>query len=1005
MSHLRLFDEPGPRWFTIAANRPFVTDLAQGLFEALAHLGPETLSQTLVLTPTRRGARSLTDAFLKVTERRPLLPPQIRPLGDLDEGEAPFEPGDLVVDLPTAISPLRRRFELIALVKAHEKTLERELNVSSALDLADALGGFLDSLQIEEITVGDGLSNLVSAELAEHWQMSQVFLDLALEAWPKRLAELGLMDISARRVALLTALAEKWAETPPPGFLVAAGSTGTAPATRRLLGVIAKAPLGAVVLPGLDLNLDLQAWTGIHGEDGEQHPQGAMKRLLDSVGLDRSQVRPWPVGSRGTAAGHWRRQVINEALRPPKATADWLKAIEDLKAEGEKDGVDPFAEGLKGLSLVTARTEDQAATAAALLLREVLETEGKTGALVCPDQALSRRIATKLTRWGIEVDSSAGIALSGTPAGRLAGLVAEAVVDSLNPIRILAILKHPLVSLNREPEARQLLLADLEREALRGPRPRNLAAMLGKLSKYADAQDLLSDYQAAMDRAILAADGAPGEAARGLAEALEALARTASGDTGKLWAGPGGDALSKLLATLIDDSQGLPEATPRAFAELLKTLLAKEPVRTGGGTHPRLHILGAIEARLTRADRLIIAGLEEGVWPQAAPVDPFLSRPMRKALGLPSPERRVGLAAHDFAQAACAEEVILLHCERRNGSPTLKSRWLWRLETLVKGAGSSLTPHPDLKAWAETLDAAGPYAPAKRPAPAPPQADRPRELAVTRIETLTRDPYAIWARDILKLYPMDRPDESVDVRARGTAIHAAFERFAKTYPDALPDQSSQIFLGYYLEALAEAGMPEDAMVREKALGAQIGVWVAEFEAERRADGRKLIVEPKGSHTFNLPGGAFTVTARADRIEIDPAGMGHILDYKTGSPPSPTLVKAGYAPQLTLTAAILAHGGFKDLGPHLSSELAYIKITGRKPAGSVIRAGGEKDLDFPQMAESALEGLGRLIMRYDDPARPYLSRTNPPLGKSYPGDYDHLARVFEWSSQEEEVEET
>ena len=293
---LKLFDHSGPRWFNIPAHRPFVADLAQGLFDALSSLGPEALSQALILTPTRRGARALIDAFVGASGGRAILPPQIRPLGDLDEGEAPFEPGDLAVDLPAAISPLRRRFELISLVVSHQDKLRRELDASQALELGDALGSFLDSLQIEEVTAADGLADLVSAELAEHWHVSREFLEMALDAWPKRLAELGLVDVSARRVALLRALAEQWDASPPQGVLIAAGSTGTAPATADLLTVIARAPQGAVVLPGLDEGLAEEAWREIKAGDpqGEQHPQGAMKRLLERAGLVREDVQTWP---------------------------------------------------------------------------------------------------------------------------------------------------------------------------------------------------------------------------------------------------------------------------------------------------------------------------------------------------------------------------------------------------------------------------------------------------------------------------------------------------------------------------------------------------------------------------------------------------------------------------------------------------------------------------------------------------------------------------------------
>lgn len=1010
-----LFERPGPRWFTIPAHRPFADDLALGLHRALSPRGPEALADAVVLTPTRRGARALADAFVRAGGGRAILPPQMRPLGDLETGEPPFEPGDLALDLPAAIDPLRRRFELARLVKAHETDLKRDLDAAAALELADALGGFLDSLQIEEIDPSGRLDDLVGADQAEHWAISRDFLQTALEAWPRRLAELGVADVSARRVLLLRRLAEQWDARPPRNVLVAAGSTGTAPATAALLAVVARAPQGAVVLPGLDLDLADPAWRVA----GEQHPQGAMRRLLQRSGVERREVGVWPVSAAPDFRGRWRRRIVNEALRPPEKTDDWLEQIAALRAEGADDGVDPFVAGLSGLSLVDARHEEEAATVAALALREALETPGRTAALVTPDPTLARRVMARLARWDVVPDSSAGVALAGAPAAVLARLLTRLAGDPLDPVALLAVLKHPYAALGLAPEDLDRRRRALELWGLRGPRRADWPALEAKIGRAerasederADALSLclrLQGVLAPLSAAFADGPAAVGEAALALARVLEAVAADEAGSAGRLWSGHGGEALSRLLAGLIDGSDGLPPVSARGFADLLFKLVSGETVRVGGATHPRLRILGAIEARTTRADLLVVAGLEEGVWPQGAPVDPFLSRPMRAALGLPPPERRIGLAAHDFAQAACAPEVILVHAERREGAPSVKSRWLWRLETLVGGAKDSrgeplrLPGRPELLDWARALDAAGDYRPAPRPAPLPPLADRPRNMAVTRIEALTRDPYAVWARDILRLYPLDAPDQAVDARARGTAIHTAFETLARDWPRELPPDAAAVFQRLYVEALRDQGMPEEALARETALAREAGAWVAALEADRRADGRAIHVELKGEMTFPAPGGDFTLTARADRIEIDPDGFGHILDFKTGKAPSQKEVDTGFSPQLTLTAAILMAGGFEGLGRPRPGDLTYLEVTGRKPAGKVeVRAlAGEAS---EEAARLALEGARKLVAQYDDPARPYLSRIAPQFLKARVSDYDHLARVFEWSTSGDEGE--
>lgn len=993
-----LFDSPPPRWRTIAAHRPFLDDLAAGLHASLSTGGPEALADAVVLTPTRRGARALAEAFVAVSGGQALLLPQIRALGDLEEGEPPFEPGDLALDLPPAVSPLRRRFELARLVVEHQHDLKRTLDAAAALDLADALAGFLDALQIEERDDPDAVERLVEGELAKHWEISAKFLAIAQREWPRRLEDLGLVDVAARRTALLRALADRWRDDPPGSALIAAGSTGAAPAEADLLAVIASAPRGLVVLPGLDQELADDAWAQV----GEAHPQGALKRLLERARVGRADVLPW-ISGRGTddpARGRARRRVLNEALRPPEATADWLALIGRL-------GPGLIAEGLEGLTVLCARNEEDAAAQAALLLREALEEPGRTAALVTPDPALARRVSARLARWGIAADSSAGSPLSASPAGSLMSLVAAAVMDPLDPALLLAIAKHPLARLGLPELSRERALRDLERKGLRGPRPPSWTALATRLQPrdteppepLEKARALADALRAAIDHAgaPFASGLASAQAAlRALAEAMEMIATDGDGRLGDLWAGAGGEAAAALAASVIDEGAALPPTTSHGFAQLVEGLVLREVVRTGGNAHPRLRILGLIEARLIRADRLVLAGLEEGTWPRAPATDPFLSRPMRNALGLPPPERRTGQAAHDFAQAACAPEVTLIHAERRDGQPAVKSRWLWRLETLARGAGVGLPSRPEVAAWARGLDA--PVAPpppslaaAPRPSPTPPAAVRPRELAVTRIETWLRDPYSTYARYVLRLKPLDRPDAPVEAMARGSAIHRAFERYARKQAEDPPPGAPE-FEAMLIEALAEEGMPQPRMARERALARRLSGWVVEFERRRR-EGASVLVESEGKWSFAAPGGPFTVTAKADRLEARVGGV-DVMDFKTGSTPSAKQVRSGFSPQLTLTAAIIAHGGFEPLGVSQPGDLIYVRVTGRgEGAEAQVRAaGGGESAD---LAARALQGLAEHVARFDDPATPYLSWTAPQFIGRRGSDYDHLARLWEW----------
>jgi len=437
-------------------------------------------------------------------------------------------------------------------------------------------------------------------------------------------------------------------------------------------------------------------------------------------------------------------------------------------------------------------------------------------------------------------------------------------------------------------------------------------------------------------------------------------------------------------------------------------MLAAEVVRTGGAAHPRLFILGAIEARLARADRMILAGMEEGVWPRGAPIDPFLSRPMRKALGLPPPERRIGLSAHDFAQSACAPEVVLLHTERRGGQPSVKSRWLWRLETLVGGAGHALPGRPDILAMARALDAADAapppaLSPAPRPAPVPPVHLRPRRLSVTRIEEWVRDPYATYARFILGLEALARPDERVDARLRGTAIHAALEQFAVAWPTLDPATAGAAFVDLYLDQLRDGGMPDAALAREVVLARNVAAWAVGFESERRSDGAAILIEQRGVMEIDAPREPFRLSARADRLELH-EGRLTVMDFKTGAAPTWKQVRTGFSPQLSLTAAIARAGGFPGLGTPEPGQLLYVTVTGRRPpAQEFDRSGDAQKTDAQPIAttvDDALEGLNRLIGTYERPDQAYVSRSAPQFAQRAFSDYDHLARVREWSVADE-----
>jgi len=993
MNGADIFARPGPRWFTIPSGRCFLDDLARGICESL----DDRLSTAQILTPTRRGARAMARSFSQQARHGALLLPQIRAIGDLDEGEPPFDLEALALDLPPALSPLRRRFELARLITAaYDGPEGRDVSTKLALELADSLAGFFDSLALEEIDATDKLDSLVLGlgedqyvleAWAEHWQVSAKFLNVAVRAWPERLAELGLMDPSRRQVTLIRRLVDQWTEYPPHTPLILAGTTGSAPSMADLMHIVASAEQGAVVLPGLDLHLDEAVWAQIE----DSHPQGTMKRTLDRHKVRRDQVHTWPASMEADRKGDARRRLLNEALRPAEATKDWLAQIATLKAE---EG-DTLTEGMKGLSEIHTARDEEAASVIALLMRETLETPDKVAALITPDISLSRRVAARLSRWGLQPDSSAGEPLSGSLTGRFLLDVLALLETPHDPVRLLSLFNHPYGRFTGHAG-----LYGLEKRALRGATPisaETIAHLLatpdhaGRIDQ--NAIDLWADYLAIMmpARAEIPTD-------LGLAVSrIVGLAENLAADDGQvLWSGAPGLQASELLAELIRESAGFPVSGVREVSDILTHLINQGKVRTGGNTHPRLLILGAIEARLVKADRLILAGLEEGVWPQAPALDPFLSRPMRQKLGLPTPERRTGLSAHDFVQAAAAPEVFLITRHRREGEPQVASRWLWRLQTLCDGAGLKIPADDRYLDCARAMDAGlkikpPTLKPAVRPAPRPPVAVRPMSMPVTQVEVFVRDPYAIYARQILDLKPMDRPNEPVEARQRGTAIHKSLERFAES--GVLGDEGVRRLTAMLEEELAETHLSPAQMALQRPLLAGMAREFVAFETKRRAARPRLVIEQQGELKLSTSRGAFNLTAKSDRIEVRDDGV-DILDFKTGQPPSARAVAAGFYPQLTLTAAILRHGGFAGIAREKPvGDLLYVQVTPDKTATRNAVQRGENASD---LAEKALASFRKRLDDYADPDKPYLSWTAPQFQKVRGGDYDHLARLYEWS---------
>ncbi|MFT9315198.1 MAG: double-strand break repair protein AddB [Acetobacter orientalis] len=1027
---------------TIPAHLPFLDQLALRWLDA-AGWDPHLMGKGTLVLPGRRAARGLTEAFLRHMDGKPMLLPRIVPISALDEAELGLASGlggEQGLALPPAVAGMTRLAVLTRLVLQADKAFGTRPTLDQAWPLAKALAELMDEAEWADVPLAERLPGAVQDGFAQHWQIILEFLEIVTKAWPAWLQAQGVMNPVARQVALLRAQAAAWHKQAEQGDetpLWAAGFTNIMPATAEALRAIMACPAGMVVVPGLDMAMPDDVFATLP----DSHPQAGLSHLLAALEATRADVQVW----HGQGGFIERAHVLGRALLPAAALDDWAKA-------------GPVA--LPNVSKLDAADQQEEAVAIAMVMRNVLEQPGKRAALITPDRGLAARVVTELSRWGILADDSGGASLIGTPGGVLLRLVAQVVESHYAPVPLLSLLKHPLVACGLPAGVCRASARLLERVVLRGPAPPPGFAALRVAAERALAEQAKHEKKAAQTEAGAEADrpfgpeplltfidrvatclepvlawpdtaeqaaimpehvtvGTPGFQAPVpdlLAALVQTVERLVATDTEeapqRLWRGEDGNLLASKLTELMLATDILPPQPPAVLDGLLSAVLAEERVasRRGGdpaALHPRVLIWGLFEARLQTADTVILGGLAEGVWPPVADAGPWMSRPMRQEIGLPSPEQSIGQAAHDFfASATAASEVVLSCPRRRDGAPVVPARWLSRLEAFLAGRGAKVPLHP-VADWLAVLDRpAGPAQPVKPPRPTPAVALRPRRLSVTEIETWMRDPYAIYARHVLRLQPMPELEEAADASDYGMIVHAALERWFAHHGTAWPNNAEAALQAMFQTVLAEQSLRPALRAWWEPRLMRIATWVVQAEDAYRAENgtpAAIKTELRGKVDMpDAPHGAFQLVGRADRIDYDQQGRIIVRDYKTGTLPTTRDVLSGWSPQLPLEAAMLLRGGFaglplpKDSPPPDIEGLVYWRLTGGAEPGQEAGVKSEKDCTLTDLAEQTWANLRARVEAYDNPEQPYLSHPHPGQEPRF-ADYARLARVPEWNT--------
>ena len=964
-----------PKVFTIPVHRNFADALVNGL---IAMHGRDLLglARGMVLLPNNRAVRAVTDAFVRRAEPGLLLP-RLVPVGDIggDAMGVALDPAGGVPILP-AIDPMVRRFAMARLVQQARAQVRAPVDAAEALRLATELGATLDALLAEDIDPSALRDLDVGKDLQVHWQKSLDLVVMLLDRWPDVLAQSGRIDLVQRRNLLLRRQARSWAEAPSAGFVVAAGITTSARAVAELLRTVARMPTGMVVLPGVDLASPAGEWDAIAADAIESHPQHHLRILLDRMSVARSDVVRWRWGDGKTRLAV-RARAVSNAFAPAFATRKWMT----LKPEQRR---------LPAVRLAQFATPADEAQGIAITLREALETPGKTAALVTPDRALAARVVAHLKRWGIDADDSGGRPLSDTAAGTLILAIVDVAAEQFAPVALLSLLKHPLVMAGegRLDWLKGVRALDL---ALRGPRPAPGTAGLAEFLASGDDRTRgmraaaaawwkgVADLFTPLESAFAAPRATPAE----LLDAVGHMITILAGDGA--WRGAAGRAASDLFAELTQAvSAGPLDAGAATLAPMLRQLMSEIAVRPPQGGHPRIAVWGLLEARLQSADLLILGGLNEGVWPANVTPDPWLAPRVRMELGLGGLERRIGLAAHDLATALGGREVLLTRARRDARSPTIASRFVLRLEAMLGG----IEADNRIVALSRAIDGHdGAAQLTARPAPSPRPEERPRTISVTEVDRLKADPFAFYARKILKVPALDAVDTDPGPAWRGSMVHQIFDdwyRHDRLDAQKLVGRVEALFRGPGIHPVLRALWQPRLM--------EAIAWIGEQVAADSHAGRTVIAsEAKGF--IDIAG--VRLSGAADRIDRSDTGLA-IVDYKTGAPPSARAVEAGFSMQLGLLGLIAERGGFAGVAG-TPVDFEYWSLRKNKKGGFGERTSPVKAKSTALTAETFVATAASI---FTAAAERWLTGSEPFTAKLHPehapyGDYDHLMRLDEW----------
>ncbi|OFW96610.1 MAG: hypothetical protein A2977_03455 [Alphaproteobacteria bacterium RIFCSPLOWO2_01_FULL_45_8] len=809
---------------------------------------------------------------------------------------------------------------------------------------------FLDEIRTEGISLTT-LKNFSSvAGQAEHWEKIQKFLTLVSDHWDAILKDEKCVEPVTWQRRFMDIQADLLERDRTKAPIMIAGSLGTIPSTARLIKVISTLKNGVVILPGLQREQKKEFLSS-------RHPQFFLHRLLKKLNSAPEGVRELPSKEWNNAS------LFLEKIFDSRFTGPWI-----------------LPPSMENIQYIETSDQGEEARIICISIRKALEEGKKKILCISSDPKLLHRVSAELGFWSLSV-SVQKKSLLDTQIGSFLHLATLWFSSPFPTVVMASTFKHSFVK--KKKDVWNLFEKYILRTWVGNASLLAIEHLLERESAELEpdvCDRLKTFYETLKNHLVFVQEAQPLGFYLDKLESLIAWLLGSETDLENLFLelAPEEGVVFQQLWQDLKKSSALIMTHPKMLSEILFSLLQDHQIpNVSKGNNESIFLMSPAEARFMEADFKILAGLNEGTWPAELRVDPFFSSSMRETLGLPSLETRFSQSAHDFLSAICIPvPVLITRSLRVGGVPSVPSRFLSYLEMRMGAYNLTFSQNKDLKVWARNLNSVSQKTDLQAPRPLPPVSQRPKRLSVTDVSILLRDPYSIYAKHILKLTRLEPFIPEEKSRLFGLFVHNFLHRWAPTSEtpmDVLLSGRAKFLFELYLGPVEQS----------RFLWEKFSILFEWVKQQKKL--ANTSTEIKGEFSFAVEDHLFTLFGKADRVDWDQEGA-ILIDYKTGSIPPLSHVKEGKASQITLEALIFLRGGFSDLPPRLPlRDLQYWGLLSEEILSI------KEDLSL--LTAQTQQNLEQLISSFYKETTPYLSH---PKGFIKEGEYDHLARLQEWS---------